>query len=288
MNSRDFDSWLSQFKESISDYSYYVDFKKVVENADKLKIPLNIMNSLVGSKNIRNEFIELARQYPEILACIPTLIAVRSNEILIHDNGEDLKFNFTKLNHSVEEYADFMEKIGLFDLISKKIVNNLYDYVLGIETGLDSNGRKNRGGHQMENLIESYIIDAGLEYYKEMYASEIESKWNIDLSSISNQGKMEKRFDFVVVVDGVVNAIEVNFYTSGGSKLNETSRSYKMLAEESKDIPNFKFVWFTDGQGWKSARANLQETFDVMDSIYCIEELDEFGIMELLNTHKIK
>lgn len=281
MGGRDFDKWISEFRESISGYSYYVDFNKVVNNADKIKIPLNIMNSLVGSKNIRQEFIELAEQYPEILKCVPVLIAVRSNEIFILDNANNFKFRFDKPNYSAEEYATFMEKIGLFDLISNRLVNNLYDYVLGIETGLDSNARKNRGGHQMEDLVESYIKASGLEYYKEMYVSEIQKKWGLDLSPISNQGKMEKRFDFVIQNNGMIYAIEVNFYSSGGSKLNETSRSYKMIAEESKGIKNFKFVWFTDGWGWKSAKANLQETFDAMETIYCIKELEN-GVLQKL------
>ena len=179
-----------------------------------------------------------------------------------------------------------MRKIGLFDLISRRLVNNLYDYVLGIETGLDSNARKNRGGHQMEDLVESYIRESGLEYYKEMYVSDIERRWGLDLSAISNQGKMEKRFDFVIVNEGTIYAVEVNFYSSGGSKLNETSRSYKMIAEESKGIPKFKFIWFTDGWGWKSARSNLQETFDVLDSVYCIRELDQYGVKGLLSESK--
>ena len=283
MVERDFEKWISGFKESISGYSYYVDFNKVINNADKNKIPLNIMNSLVGSKNIRQEFINLVQQYPEVLGCVPVLIAVRSNEIFILDEGKDSKFRFDRPNYSAEEYADFMEKMGLFDLIANKLVNNLYDYVLGIETGLDSNARKNRGGHQMEDLVESYIKASDLEYYKEMYVSEIQKKWNIDLSSISNQGKMEKRFDFVIHNNDMIYAIEVNFYSSGGSKLNETSRSYKMIAEESKGIKNFKFVWFTDGWGWKSAKTNLQETFDVLDTMYCIKELEEGVLQKLIN-----
>ena len=283
MPKRVFDEWLSLFRESISGYSYYVDFEKIVKNADSIKVPLNIMNSLVGSKDVEREFIDLARQYPEILKCIPTLIAVRSNEIFILEDGIDFKFNFDRPNYSIEQYAEFMRKIGLFDLISRRLVNNLYDYVLGIETGLDSNARKNRGGHQMEDLVESYIRESGLEYYKEMYVSDIERRWGLDLSAISNQGKMEKRFDFVIVNEGTIYAVEVNFYSSGGSKLNETSRSYKMIAEESKGISKFKFVWFTDGWGWKSARSNLQETFDVLDSVYCIRELDQYGVKGLLS-----
>ena len=147
-----------------------------------------------------------------------------------------------------------------------------------METGLDSNGRKNRGGHLMENLVESYIIKAGFKkdvnYFKEDYISNIEKRFNIDLSAISNQGKAEKRFDFVVKTDNMIYAIETNFYTGGGSKLNETARSYKTLALEAATIDSFTFVWFTDGLGWKSARNNLEETFDVMEHIYNIKELE--------------
>ena len=175
-----------------------------------------------------------------------------------------------------------MRKTGLFDLIKNHLVNNLVDYVTGVETGLDSNGRKNRGGHLMEDLVESYIKKSGnIEYYKEIYIHEIQNKWGIDLSAISNKGKAEKRFDFVVKTDNMIYAIETNFYGGGGSKLNETARSYKTLAGEADTIDGFTFVWFTDGIGWKSARNNLQETFEVMKHIYSIDDMEN-GIMREL------
>ena len=168
-------------------------------------------------------------------------------------------------------------------MISKHVVNNLFDFALGIETGLDSNGRKNRGGHLMENLVEKYIIEEGFvkdkTYFKEMYLVDIERNWNIDLSSLSNQGKSAKRFDFVVKTNDKVYAIETNFYASSGSKLNETARSYKMIAQESKNINGFSFVWFTDGIGWKKAKNNLEETFDSMEHIYNISDLEN-GIVK--------
>lgn len=179
-----------------------------------------------------------------------------------------------------------MRKTGLFDLIQNHVVNNLVDYVTGVETGLDSNARKNRGGHLMENLVESYLVKAGLKkgetYFKEMYIHEIEKRWNIDLSSISNKGKAEKRFDFVVKGKDVVYGIETNFYTSGGSKLNETARSYKTITMETKDLDYFRFVWFTDGWGWGSARNNLKETFDVLEHLYCISDLEDGIISKVL------
>ena len=282
---RDFNEWLSKFKTSISDYTYYVDFEKIYKNIDKVKVELNILNSLIGSQNIEEEFQNILIKYPETLECIPLLLAVRSREIFIKDKMNEYLFKFDKMIYSIEDYIRFMRESGLFDLLQNHIINNLYDYVLGIEVGLDSNGRKNRGGHLMENLVEEYIEKAGykkdVSYFKEMYLSDIEKKWNLDLSAMSGNNVSTKRFDFVIKTDNQVYVIETNFYSSGGSKLNETARSYKMLAEESKKVNGVTFIWFTDGLGWLSARKNLEETFNEMETIYNIVDLEN-GILNNL------
>ena len=285
MKNRNFNNWLSGFRESIADYGYYINFEKVHRNVDNIKVELNILNSLIGSKNIEQDFENLVNKYPEVLKCIPLLLAVRANEIYAIDSEGEFTYNFKKPNLSVEQYKVFMRKTGLFDLIENHIVNNLVDYATGVETGLDSNGRKNRGGHLMEDLVESFIKKAGFvkdkTYFKEMYIHQITAKWSIDLSAISNQGKMEKRFDFVVKTPTMIYGIETNFYGGGGSKLNETARSYKTLALETDTINGFTFVWFTDGKGWTSARNNLEETFDVMQHIYNIKDLENGVISEV-------
>lgn len=265
---RNFNFWLSGFRDSIADYGYYIDFEKVHRNVDNIKVELNILNSLIASKDIETDFENLMRKYPEVLKCIPLLLAVRANEIYCQDeNGGHLfKFDFGKYppnSHAhYEKYKYFMR-----------------------ETGLDSNGRKNRGGHLMEDLVESFIKKSGFlkekTYFKEMYIHQITEKWGLDLSAISNQGKMEKRFDFVVKTPAMIYGIETNFYGSGGSKLNETARSYKTLALETDTIDGFTFVWFTDGKGWTSARNNLEETFDVMEHIYNIKDLENGVITEV-------
>ena len=282
---RNFKEWLATFRPCIADYCYYCDFDKINNNVDNIKVELNILNSLVGSKNIEQDFEEIIKKYPETLKCIPLLLAVRSNEISVTDLNGEYKFSFNKCNYNIEEYKMFMRKTKLFDLLENHIVSNLVDYATGVETGLDSNARKNRGGHLMENLVESYIQKAGFvrneNYFKEMYIHEIEEKWNVNLSAISNQGKMEKRFDFVIKTDKQIYVIETNFYSSGGSKLNETARSYKTLAQEVLTIEGVTFVWFTDGCGWNSARHNLEETFDVLDTVYNIQDLEN-NILECL------
>ena len=288
---RDFNTWLSGFRDSIADYGYYIDFEKVHRNVGNIKVELNILNSLIGSKNIEGDFESLIKKYPEVLKCIPLLLAVRANEIYCQDENGGYLYEFDFGEYSAnshfhyKRYKYFMRETGLFDLLENHIVNNLVDYATGVETGLDSNGRKNRGGHLMEDLVESFIQKAGFikdtNYFKEIYIHQITDKWNIDLSAISNQGKMEKRFDFVVKTPNMIYGIETNFYGSGGSKLNETARSYKTLAWETEEIDGFMFVWFTDGKGWTSARNNLEETFDVMQHIYNIKDLEEGIINEV-------
>lgn len=290
---RNFNEWFSNFKENIADYKYYTDFDKVYRNVDDVKVELNILNSLIGSRNIESDFQKLFKDYPQIIKALPILIAKRETEIYCQDKNGGVTYTFDYGRYwpnshkfkSGEQYAYFMRETGLFDLLENHIINNLVDYVTGVEVGLDSNGRKSRSGDLMENLVESFIIKAGFiknkNYFKEMRLSDIEKRWAIDLSKISNSGKTEKRFDFVIKTDGMVYGIETNFYSSQGSKPNETARSYKMIALESNDIAGFKFVWFTDGKGWIPSRHNLEETFDIMEHIYNIKDLENGIINEV-------
>ena len=281
---RDFAGWLLTFTDSIANYKYYIDFETIYKNAEIYKVELNMMNSLIGSEKIEQDYENLVHKYTEVLKCIPTLLAVRQSEIIVlDDDGNKFEYNFKNMNYDVEQYKVFMRETGLFNLLQKHIVNNLYDYVLGVECGLNSNARKNRGGHLMEDVVERFIQKAGFKkdetYFKEMYLQDIEKRWKLDMSFISNKNQATKRFDFVIKTDKCIYGIETNFYASGGSKLNETARSYKMIAEEANKVVGFEFVWLTDGMGWISARNNLRETFDSMEHIYNIADMKN-GIMK--------
>ena len=282
---RDFNEWLSGFRDSIATWKYYTDFEKVYLNTNKIKDELNILNGLIGADNIKSEFKRIINKYPDTLKVIPILIAKREYEIKITDAEKNYLFNFKNPNYTIDDYIKFMDKTGLFDLLQNHIIHSLVDYVMGVETGMDTNGRKNRTGDAMEDLVESFILKAGfvrdVNYFKEMYIHEITEKWGTDLSAVSNKGKTEKRFDFVIKTDNMIYGIETNFYGSGGSKLNETARSYKNLALETNAIDGFTFVWFTDGAGWTSARHNLEETFDILPHIYNINDLEQGIIREV-------
>lgn len=280
---RDFFIWFNSMKPCINGYNYYIDFSKVFRNVDTIRIELNILNSLIGSQQIETDFINLLRDYSQILKCIPTLLAVRKSEIYAQDDEGGYTYKFDVIENTPEQYAIFMRKTGLFDMISNHVIANLVDYVMGVETGLDSNGRKNRGGHQMEDLVEAYLLEAGVEYYKEMTLPAIEAEWLVDLSNISAQGTTTKRFDFVVKTDTTIFLMETNFYTDGGSKLNETARSYKAIARETGAIEGVEFIWITDGAGWASARRNLEDTFNHMEHLYNIADMENQLFNDLFN-----
>lgn len=269
---REFDKWFNTFTKSIYTYDFFTDFDKIYSNIDEIKIELNILNSLIGSKNIEDDFKNILYKYPETLKCIPILLAIRQTELIINDNKGENKLNFQAYDkNNIDNYSKFMKKTGLFKLLSKAKINSLLDYITGVEVGLDSNTRKNRTGKVMENLVESYIKKANYRYYTQVNTTYINNNFNIDLSQIITNA--EKRLDFIILNNNKIYALEVNFYNSGGSKLNETARSYKEIASEIKNIKNFTFIWITDGAGWKSAKNNLKETFNSMQHIYNINDL---------------
>ena len=275
MKNRDFDKWLSTMNDSIATWKYYTDFEKVYKNAEKIKTEIYILNSLINSKNIREDFKKLLLEYPQVLKVIPLLIAKRTTDvIIINDTVQKYYYNFKKMNYSIDEYALFMENTGIFDLLSNHLIANLYDYILGVEVGLDTNTRKNRTGKSMETLVESYILQSGFvkekNYFTQVSKNRLKEDFNIDLSNLKideifKSSKKEKS----------------NFYTTQGSKLNETARSYKELALEFKDLDNIDFVWITDGKGWQTTKKNLQETFNILDDIYNINDMEN-GILTKL------
>ena len=287
---RNFEEWLSRFEDSIASWKYYTDFDKVYRNVGKIKNELNLLTGLIGSKCIEEDFKKLVIEYPKVLNVIPILIAKRENIIIIKDAIQDYHYNFKQMNYSIDEYIMFMRKTGIFELLENHLISNVFDYVTGVEVGMDTNGRKGRTGDAMEDLVESYLLKSGFvrdfNYFKEYTKTDIESKWGIDLSHIEQKLKgnsqnknAEKRFDFVVKTNDMLYVIETNFYAVQGSKLNETARSYKMIETEFKNMKDVTFVWFTDGKGWKSARHNLEETFNAMDNIYNINDMKN-GVMQ--------
>lgn len=278
---RNFDKWLKTFTKTVRTSSYWVDWNKVLKNVQKYKDELNILNGLIGEKDIECEFRRIVNKFPNVIECIPILVAIRSTQVEL--SSGIIKFNAKQ--HNIDEVCTFMNESGLFDVLKNKNIKNLIDYLTGVEVGLDSNARKNRTGKIMEDKVEQFLVESKIKYHKEMTSRDVEKEYGINLSPITKSCSI-KRFDFVFKVGNIVYGLEVNFYGSGGSKLNETARSYLEIAEQAKKIKNFKFMWITDGCGWETAKNNLRQTFEVLDDMYNINNLKNDLFKKLSNWTK--
>ncbi|MDD7461160.1 MAG: type II restriction endonuclease [Prevotellaceae bacterium] len=266
---KNFDTFMSQLQETNQTLDFFCDFGKISNNVDNIKLSLCILNSLIGTADLRKSVETIWERDKTAFNIMDILIAVRSNgqKKVLNSNGECIILdNFFESADGVVEY---LETTGLADILREGRIKNLVDYVFGIETGLDSNARKNRSGHVMEDMVSKIFDENSITYRQEVYSTE----W-ADLQKVL--GDDEKRFDFVIETAEKTYLIEVNFYSGGGSKLNEVARSYSDIAPKVNSIPNFEFVWITDGIGWKSAKNKLQEAYNIIPHIYNLTNIDEF------------
>lgn len=282
---RDFDEIIDNLRKSISSYGWYVNFEKTTKNVRSIEMHLNTLNYLIGKENFDEEFTSLYNEYPKVLSVIPILLAVRKKEVNVFDK-EDICYNFSKPNLNVSDYLLFIEKTGLKQLFVQKKITNLVDYVLGIEVGMDTNARKNRTGDAMEEIVEDFIKKETNDYLEQ--ANKNDAKIKLGSSLLDGFNRVDKEgnpkvFDFIVKTKkGSILVIETNFYSSGGSKLNETARSYKELNQDLSKLGNVNFVWITDGKGWKTAKNNLYDTYLNMTHLYTILDMENGILKELI------
>lgn len=278
-----FTNLLTTLKPSNMLWTYFVNWDKVTRNTRELEVNLNILNYLIGKEDFEEEFKALIRQHPAVISVLPVL-AVRDGDntkvfqiISSIENRQIVyeEFNFTNSTPSeedIEKYLEFVTKTGVRELFSSNGVKNLVDYVLGVEAGIDSNGRKNRSGHSMEDIVEAFVSDFcirnGAEYLKEANAAKIKATYGIDVPV----DKSSRRYDFVINYQGNLSLIETNFYAGGGSKLKSTAGEYRNL--QDKLDHRFKFIWVTDGFGWKKTSLPFRETFNNNDYILNLSLLE--------------
>lgn len=266
--SEQFKIFLSQLSETNATLDYFTDFKKIIPNSNKISIKLNQLNYLIGKEDLEKAIEELFQENPKVFEVLDILIAVRKkdNKKLINSVGDIVLLD--SYFHSPKSILEYIDGTGLGDIFRNKNITNLVDYVFGIEVGLDTNARKNRGGDNMSKAVSLIFDNASIFYKKEVS--------NTAYPEILSLGVDVKRFDFVIKTKVKTYLIETNFYNGGGSKLNETARAYSDVAPKINQYSNFEFVWITDGQGWHSAKNKLEEAFNIIPSLYNLSTLNDF------------
>ncbi len=265
----EFTTFMSQLKETNQSLDFLCDFDKIHSNVDDIRLSLCMLNSLIGTADMRSAVETIWRRDRTAFNVMDILIAVHSEgkKKVLNSLGECVTLD--TLFKSIDGVMEFLENTGLAEVLQSRKITNLVDYVFGVETGLDSNARKNRSGHVMENMVAEIFNENAITYRTEVYSSE----WPAITDAL---GDDEKRFDFVVETADKTYLIEVNFYSGGGSKLNEVARSYSDIAPKINAVDGFEFVWITDGIGWSSAKNKLQEAFNIIPSIYNLTSIQSF------------
>lgn len=264
---KEFKLFLSQLKDTNATLDYFVDFEKVRKNINKISLKLNQLNYLIGKENLKKAIEDVYDENKKAFDVLNILIAVRNaKETKLIDNG--IFYNISDYCGSVDNIYKFLKLTGLEKVFKDKEVKNLVDYVYGIEVGLDTNARKNRGGDQMSNIVKQRFQENGIIYKEEVKSTNYEE--------LKTLGVDIKRFDFVIETKEKIYLIEINFYSSGGSKLNEIARSYTDIAPKINNIKKFEFVWITDGKGWLTAKNKLEEAYNNIPSVYNLVTLEEF------------
>ena len=259
---------MSQLQETNQTLDFFCDFEKISANVAEVEMSLNTLNYLIGKDDLTKGVAEIWQRDPKVFEVLGILIAVRDEgrkPIVDKDGNVVLLKSYFETCSKVTE---FIQGTGLADIFQSRRIKNLVDYVFGIETGLDTNARKNRSGHIMENTVAKILKDNGVSFRQEVYSSEF--------PELSVLGTDEKRFDFYIKTSSKKYLIEVNFYSGGGSKLNEVGRAYTELAPKVNSVKGFEFVWITDGIGWKSARNKLEEAYNTIPSVYNLTSIDAF------------
>lgn len=271
-----FELFMSQLRETNATLDFYCDFPKIAKNVADIEISLNTLNYLIGKDDLRTAVEALWNRDKRVFDIMDILIATRKkdNKKYIDNNGS--MHSIHSLFDSVDGVMKFLEGTGLDKVLKNKEIKDLVDYVFGVETGLDTNARKNRSGNITETLVARIFDNAGVEYSKQVSSNEY--------PAISQAlGADQKVFDFVIQTEEKIYLIEVNFYSGGGSKLNEVARSYTDVAPKVNSVPGYEFVWITDGEGWASAKNKLEEAFATIPSIYNLSTIDNF-ISQILTT----
>ena len=281
---------INNLNDSIRYWDYFVNWKKVIGNTKDLEVDLNILNYLIGKENIEKEFGYLLKKHPQVMRLIPVLLACREHKFKILTDlsegnlkYEDFSFEEKKnlSDAEISKAVRFAQKSGLLKIFKDKTVKNIVDYTIGIEVGLDSNGRKNRGGTAMEKVTENFVKEIctshGFNYIKEATSEKVLEQWGLKL----RVDKSSRRFDFAVYNGKSLYLIETNYYGGGGSKLKSTAGEYKALYDfVSKD--GHKFIWITDGLGWKTTSRPLEETFNHIEYLLNLKMLSDDLLEEII------
>lgn len=265
-------------------YDFFVNWDKVTKNRDAFKYELALLKSLKNCSNPLSDFRDLLKKYPEVIKVIPILLACRDGLINVLNSIETglayKSFDFSKSKYDSKEIDDivhFTKDTKLLDMLCE--MDSAIDYLLGVEVGLDTNARKNRSGLFLEKMVTETLKELsarnpGLVFVEQKSFGYIEDKYKVKIPPTLR----DRKLDYAVINKDKATNIEVNFYSGTGSKPSEIVSSY-INRSEVLSSAGWKFVWLTDGQGWKKMQRPLRVGVENMDYVINSQLLRQ-GLLE--------
>ncbi len=277
--------------QSITFWDYFVNWSKIIATTRPMAMDLYLFDYLVGKPNIEAEFKALLVHHPQLLRLIPILLACRYNDFAILTNRTVGSFVFETFSFHPQAHLStqeidnayyFADKTGLLDMFKDQHIKHIPDYVLGVEVGLDTNGRKNRSGAQMQTIVTELLsalcTARSFSFLSQASREKIIRQWKIDVG-------VRKIFDFAVNCNDKLYLIETNYYAGGGSKLDNVAGEYKGLYNKLS-TNGHKFIWITDGFGWLKHRNSLQSAFDEIEHLLNLNMINA-GILEHILVNRL-
>lgn len=279
-------------------FDFYVNWNNA-EDYKELEIELNAMNVLIRNEDIESKFYDLAKKIPTFIATFPLLFALSKNErqdvwngkndlMIVNeqlDGDDNFKYTFEieKLkkglnDKQISDYYLLFDRIGLKHLFENLLEKSVIDYVIGVLVGLDTNGRKNRGGTAFEDACEP-IISEICNHYNVKLISQKQFKVLRDYGFEISEDVANRKADFILVKDRKVLNIEVDYFFRGGSKPEEIIDSYINRQNDLEKL-NIGFALLTDGMCWDNKDKNqLQKGFRNLDNLMNYH-LSKVGMLE--------
>lgn len=266
-------------------FNYYVDWSNVAGFQDYL-VEIHAMDILIccDDDSFEEKFRTLVTKLPSVILLFPFLFGLAKSDreklykdrdklIIIQeelDKEDHLVYSFSKSLGNIDEkdikkYYDFFVQMGLKHLYQNIIEKSTLDYIAGVLVGMDSNGRKNRGGKAFELACQPLFEKICKKYNLELLLQKqfkVLRDYGMDISEdIAN-----RKADFILVDRMQKKAInfEVNFYNGTGSKPEEIIDSY-INRQNDLAADGICFGLVTDGNCWSKATNQLTKGFRHLD-----------------------
>ena len=288
-----FDLLRTTFSDAVRQWDFFVNWDKVFRNTAEVEVHLNLWNYLLGKDDFENEFRSLVSSYPDIVLALPSMIVRNGAHDRVFDVLTDpdagpsgiVRFDFSKpavTPELVEQALRFVIGTGLIRIFRDNGVKNLVDFMLGVEAGIDSNGRKNRSGSAMEHILEQVVADIvrsrpGARYIAQANEARILAEFGIDVRT----GDARRIYDFAIWSGTALILVEVNVFGGGGSKLKSVAGEFADLQLRLRDVA-CEFVWITDGLGWRTSMKALQGAFATIDHVLNLHLVGRGALREVV------